>query len=158
VETTADHLEELLRISEMLPPYSWPNFDRSLSDASRAGYAQTRLRNCVESDFADRCLTLMHRDRPIGFNASKIQYQPPRVPDPKAYSVERDLFISPETIPGLGPGFQKEVVRRLSEKVQYMIGQVRLDGVSMSHTVHSAGFRAWGGSLYMVLRLGGTWK
>ena len=152
VETTREHLPDLLSISEILPPYSWPDFDRSLGEAGRESYARTRLKNCVETDFADLCLTLTHRGKAIGFNASKIQYQPTSVPGPVAYSVERDLFISPETIPGLGPVFQKEVVRRLSEKVRFLIGQVRLDGTSMAHTVQAAGFRSWGGSLYMALR------
>jgi hypothetical protein len=151
VETSTEHLPALMDISENLPPYSWPDFDKSLAATARDSYAQTRLRNCVETDFADLCLTLTHRGKAIGFNASKIQHQPASVPEPVSYSMERDFFISPETIPGLGPAFQREVLRRLSEKVRFVIGHVGLGGASMAHTVQASGFRSWGGSLHLVL-------
>ena len=152
VETSEEHLPSLLAITEELPRYNWPEFDLSIEPKFRNQYVRTRMRNCVLGDFADLCLTLLYRGNPIGFNASKIQQQPDCVPRPTHFSFERDMFVSQHSVPGVGHAFQKEVVRRMGQKVRYMLGQVRLDGIAMFHTIHSAGFRPWGGNLYMVLR------
>jgi hypothetical protein len=149
-QATLQDLPALTEVVKRLSPYNWLELDPTLPLTQRKTYVQARLRGCIETDFADLCLIAYHRDRPLGFNASKFMTHDPRVQADVQWSYERDTFVAPEAPPGLGSLMVRAVSDRLSPSIRYIRGRIRINGVAMLRVVRQAGYDVEGGDYLLT--------
>ncbi len=154
VESTTAHLPELTEVAARLPRYSWLQHEPGLPADRRAAYRATRLRSCVEGDLADVCLTLLHRGRPVGFNASALARHGDGTLG-STFTFERDTFVDPAAPRGASRLLAQHVVARLTPRARYLTGLVRLPAVAMFRLLESVGFASSGGVLHLTLDLPG---
>lgn len=145
-----EHLATLSEVTGRLAPYNWLEVDPTLPPAPRRTYVRERLRGCIETDFADLCLVATHRGRALGFNASKLMAHGDAVDSTHRWSYERDTFVAPEAPPGLGAMLVREAVNRLSSRIRYIRGRIRINGVAMLRVVRRSGYDVEGGDFMLT--------
>jgi len=149
IDTHPDHLSALTEVASRLPAYNWLEREVGLRPDRRDLYVSTRLRNCVDADFADICVTLLRNGRPVGFNASKLVHHA-GMPGGRPHSVERDTFVDSAAVPGSAWVLLEGVSARLKGLVRYVTGRVGLEAVAMQRLVAKFGYESRGAEYCMT--------
>ena len=137
-ECGPEHLPALLSLARKLEPYNWLEFERALPQAARDRYLTQRIENCVLTDYADRAVVAIWRDRPIGLHASSTVAHSCVPGRPFAYV--RETFIGPGAPLGLGQQLLRAAVTGLAPDIRVVTGRVRINGHAMLSAALSVGY------------------
>jgi hypothetical protein len=147
------HFAALEAIIRQIGPYNWPEFDPSLPEAARRRYVPQRLKNCLETDYADESLVALWRGQPVGFHASATTTHHELAPEPPPFAYVRDTFVSPTAPPNIGSHLIRAALHSHIGRARQVTGRVRLDGQAMLNTAIACGYLVTGDEVLLTAQL-----